>query len=145
IEFGDSARILGGVHGWIETKSPSRFNVEGDLQVCVDWLACLEGHAVASTIGAAACVSVKVVSIPMLVKDKDWHPWFPWRMHWEMVPVKVSGGAGYTWRNHDLDLMVGSCSIGKWVLARSAQAGAQSVVIPAGQSATTFRVSGAGA
>ncbi|WP_028061389.1 Ig-like domain-containing protein [Candidatus Solirubrobacter pratensis] len=147
IEFGDSARILGKLDGWVETRSPSRFNVQGDLEVCVDWLACLEGHAVASTIGAAACVSVKVVSIPMLVKDKDWHVWAPWRMHWEMRPVKVSGGAGYTWANRDLDLMVGSCSIGKWVLARSAQApgGVQVVAIPADQPAATFRVHGDGA
>ncbi len=147
IEFGDSARILGKLDGWVETRSPSRFNVQGHLEVCVDWLACLEGDAVASTIGAAACVSVKVVSIPVLVKDKDWHPWFPWRMHWEMRPVKVSGGAGYTWANRDLDLMVGSCSIGKWVLARTAQApgGVQLVAIPADQPATTFRVHGDGA
>ena len=147
IEFGDSARILGKLDGWVETRTPSRFNVQGHLEVCVDWLACLEGDAVASTIGAAACVSVKVVSIPVLVKDKDWHIWAPWRVHWEMQPVKVSGGAGYTWANHDLDLMVGSCSIGKWVLARSAQApgGVQLVAIPADQPATTFRVHGDGA
>ncbi len=147
IEFGDSARILGKLDGWVETRTPSRFNVQGHLEVCVDWLACLEGDAVASTIGAAACVSVKVVSIPVLVKDKDWHIWAPWRVHWEMQPVKVSGGAGYTWANHDLDLMVGSCSIGKWVLARSAQApgGVQLIAIPADQPATTFRVHGDGA
>jgi hypothetical protein len=147
IEFGDSARINGKLDGWVETRTPSRFNVEGHLEVCVDWLACIDGDAVASTIGAAACVSVKVVSIPVLVKDKDWHWYAPTRVHWEMRPVKVSGGAGYTWSNHDLDLMVGSCSIGKWVLARSAQApgGVQLVAIPADQPAVTIRVHGAGA
>ena len=147
VHFGEHAWITGGLNGWLETRSPSRFNVEGHLEVCVDWLACLDGDAVASTIGAAACISVKVVSMPVVVKDKDWHWWAPLRVHIEWRPVTVSGGAGYTWKTQDLDLMVGSCSIGKWVLARSAQApgGVQLVSIPAGQPAATFRVHGEGA
>jgi hypothetical protein len=144
IEFGDSARILGKLDGWVETRSPSRFNVQGHVEVCVDWLACLQGDAVASTIGAAGCVSVKIIEVPMLVKNDNWHWWAPWRMHWEMRPITAKGGAGYTWSSHNLDVMVGSCSIGKWVLARTAQApgGVQLVSIPAGQAATTIRVHG---
>src|SRR5262249_17285343 len=34
------AHIDGGVAGWIETRSPSRFNVQGHVNVCVDGVAC---------------------------------------------------------------------------------------------------------
>jgi hypothetical protein len=146
LEFGP-ARIGGNVAGWIETRSPSRFNVQGHVEVCVDSVACAQGDAVVSSTGAAACISVSVIKVPMLVKDRDWHPWFPWRVHVEMRPIKVKGGAGYTWSNHDLDLMLASCSIGKWVLVRTAQApgATPTVIVPKDMPAFTVRVHGDGA
>ncbi len=144
LEFGP-ARIGGHVEGWIETRSPSRFNVQGHVEVCVDGVACAQGDAVFSTIGASGCISVSIVKVPMLVKDKNWHVWTPWRVHIEMVPIKVQGGAGYTWQTRDLDLMIGSCSIGKWVLARPSQAGVLSVDVPRDMPAFTVRLHGAGA
>ena len=66
------ARIGGNVEGWIETRSPSRFNVKGHVEVCVDNIACAEGDAVGSTIGAAGCISVSIVRVPMLVKNDNW-------------------------------------------------------------------------
>jgi hypothetical protein len=143
LRFGP-AHIGGGVEGWIQTKSPSKFNVTGHVEVCVDNLACAEGTAVFSTVGAAGCISVSIVSVPMLVKDLDWHWYAPWRVHVEMVPVKVKGGAGYTWQTKDLDLMLASCSIGKWVLARPAQAGGvpRLVFVPQDMPAFTVRLHG---
>ena len=83
----------------------------------------------------------------MLVKNDNWKWYAPWRMHWEMVPIKVKGGAGYTWSNKDLDLMLASCSIGKWVLARPSQAGGELMLVqvPADMPAFTVRVHGKGA
>lgn len=143
LRFGP-AHIGGGVSGWIETKSPSRFNVQGHVEVCVDDLACAEGKAVFSTIGAAGCISVSIVKIPMLVKNDNWKWYAPWRMHWEMVPVKVNGGAGYTWQTKNLDLMIASCSIGKWILARPSQVGGEMLLVrvPADMPAFTVRLHG---
>lgn len=142
LSFGP-AHIEGSVNGWIETRSPSRFNVEGRVEVCVDNLACARGEAVFSTIGAAGCISVSIVKIPMLVKDRDWKWYAPWRMHWEMVPIKVEGGAGYTWQTKKLNLMLASCGIGKWVLARPSQGGGLLLVpVPADMPAFTVRLHG---
>src|SRR3954470_16334375 len=143
LRFGP-AHIGGGVEGWIQTKSPSKFNVSGHVEVCVDNLACAEGQAVFSTVGAAGCISVSIVKVPMLVKDHNWHVWTPWRVHIEMVPIKVTGGAGYTWQTRKLDLMLASCSIGKWVLARPSQAGGAPtyVLVPQDMPAFTVRLHG---
>src|SRR4051794_12881941 len=142
LRFGP-AHVGGGVEGWIQTKSPSKFNVQGHVEVCVDNLACAEGTAVFSTIGAAGCISVSIVKVPMLVKNHNWHVWAPWRVHVEMVPIKVNGGAGYTWQTKKLDLMLASCSIGKWVLARPSQAGGLELVsVPQNMPAFTVRLHG---
>jgi hypothetical protein len=142
LDFG-LAQINGGVAGWIETRSPSRFNVEGWVSVCVYKIGCLDGRAVASSIGAAGCIKVTLLEVPVLVKDKNWKIWAPWRVHWEWQKVSVKGGAGYTWKNHDLDLMLSSCSIGKWILARPSQAGALPTIdVPADMPAFTARVHG---
>ncbi|HEY6889645.1 MAG TPA: Ig-like domain-containing protein [Solirubrobacter sp.] len=143
IDFGP-ANISGNVDGWIQTKSPSTFNVQGHVEVCVDSVACAEGDAVFSTVGAAGCISVSIVRVPMLVKNDNWKWYAPWRMHVEMVPIKVKGGAGYTWSRKDLDLMLASCSIGKWVLARPSQAGdvPTLVLVPADMPAFTVRMHG---
>ncbi len=139
------AHIDGGVKGWIETVPPSRFNVQGDVNVCVDYVACLGGNAVISSIGAAACLKLSIASVPMLVKDADWVWWQPWKMHWENVPIAIEGGAGYTWQTHQTEVMVASCSIGKWVLAQAAQAGNGAVVVAKDQPAVTVRLHGDGA
>ena len=146
LEFGP-ARIGGNVEGWIETRSPSRFNVQGHVEVCVDGIACAQGDAVFSTIGASGCIQVSIMKIPMLVKDHNWKWYAPWRMHWEMVPIQVEGGAGYTWSTKKLNLMLASCSIGKWVLARPSQAGGGMylVSVPADMPAFTVRLHGKGA
>jgi hypothetical protein len=79
----------------------------------------------------------------MLVKNDNWKWYAPWRMHIEMVPIKVKGGAGYTWSKKDLDLMLASCSIGKWVLARPSQAGGYYLIpVPADMPAFTVRMHG---
>jgi hypothetical protein len=139
------AHIDGGVKGWIETVPPSRFNVQGDVNVCVDSVACLGGNAVISSIGAAACLKLSIASVPMLVKDADWVWWQPWKMHWENVPIAIEGGAGYTWQTQQTEVMVASCSIGKWVLAQAAQAGGDAVVVAKDQPAITVRLHGDGA
>jgi hypothetical protein len=145
LDFG-VASVEGGVEGWIETRSPSRFNVEGWVNVCVKAIGCFEGRAVASTIGAAGCIKVALIEVPVLVKDKNWKIWAPWRVHWEWHPVTIKGGAGYTWSTKKLDLMGGSCSIGRWVLARPSQAGGLApIVVPADMPAFTARVVGADA
>lgn len=146
LRFGP-ASIEGGVNGWIETRSPSRFNVQGHVRVCVDDIACAGGEAVFSTIGASGCLSVEVVEVPILVKDRDWKWYAPWRVHWEWRPVTIEGGAGYTWNTKKLDLMLASCSIGKWVLARPSQAGGDGmlkVTVPADMPAFTVRLHGNG-
>src|SRR5690349_2633557 len=70
IDFG-VASIDGKVYGWIETRSPSRFNVQGDVSVCVVTIGCIDGEAVASSVGAAGCVKVSLVEVPVIVRNKD--------------------------------------------------------------------------
>jgi hypothetical protein len=71
---------------------------------------------VASSIGAAACLTVTLFSLP----TPQWVGPAPWDFKWGTTPVKVSGGAGYTWATKKVDVMGGVCSIDKWVQQRSA-------------------------
>ena len=106
LDFG-VASVEGGVAGWIETRSPSRFNVEGWVAVCVHSIGCLEGRAVASSIGAAGCIKVTLHGGPGAGQGQGLADlWTPWRVHWEWQKVSVKGGAGYTWKNNELDLML---------------------------------------
>ncbi len=100
LEFGP-ARIGGNVEGWIETRSPSRFNVQGHVEVCVDGLACAAGRRGVLDDRRLGLHQVSIMKIPMLVKDHNWKWYAPWRMHWEMVPIQVEGGAGYTWSTQE--------------------------------------------
>jgi hypothetical protein len=143
LDFG-VASVKGGVEGFIETRSPSRFNVEGWVEVCVVAIGCFEGRAVASTIGAAGCIKVSLIEVPVIVKNKNWKIWAPWRVHIEWRPITIKGGAGYTWSNKKLELMGGGCSIGKWVLARPSQAGGLApIIVPKDMPAFTALVRGA--
>jgi hypothetical protein len=146
LRFGP-ARLAGGVEGWVETSGERRFNVSGHILVCVDSLACANANAVISSVGAAGCITVTVMSVPVLVKDPDWTWYQPWKVHWESHPITVTGGAGYTWRTGAFDLMAGSCSIGPWQLARPARVGAdvEGIEVPGGQTAVSIRVRGLGA
>ena len=57
-------------------------------------------------------------------QGRNWKIWAPWRVHWEMVSRSRSRAARATrGRPSKLDLMLTSCSIGKWILARPSQVG----------------------
>jgi hypothetical protein len=143
------ASLEGGANGWVETQGAKRFNVNGFMNVCVDSLACARANAVLSSVGAAGCITVTIMSVPVLVKDHDWVWYQPWKVHWESAPIAVTGGAGYTWQTQRLDLMVASCSLGRWELARPARVsqalGGHVLDIAPGQTAVSFQVRGEGA
>jgi len=126
------AHIHGSVAGWTEPAPSNAFDVEGNVDVCVDNVACAKGNGVFSSTGAAGCVTVTVMSVPVLVPDADWVWWAPWRMHWESHPVTVTGGAGYAWATQHLDLMAGTCSIGQWTAQRTTQRSLRAVAAQAG-------------
>ena len=98
------------------SSAPGRFNVQGNVKVCVDALACAQADAVVSSIGAAGCLNVTVASVPWL----QWVGPAPWDFKWVTVPINVTGGAGYTWATRKVDVMAGVCSLNNWVQQRNA-------------------------
>ena len=75
---------------------PSRFNVSGNIEVCVDSLACANANGVVSNVGAAGCITVTVALVPV----PYWKGPMPWDVgvRWEPVarrevvrPVRAPG------------------------------------------------------
>ena len=119
------ASVSAGVEGWIETRQPVRFNVDGRGRVCLASVACAEGAITVSTVGLAGCFSLASIPYPVLVKDANWVWWAPWRVHWEQRTQEVRGGVGYSWAPDKLDVMGNSCDVGPYRAARIAATAAQ--------------------
>jgi hypothetical protein len=119
------ARVSAAVNGWIETRQPVRFNVDGRGEVCVAAVACAQGEVTVSTVGLAGCFTLLEYSEPFLVLDSDWAWYAPWRVHWERRTSRVSAGMGYAWSPGRLDVMGNSCDVGPYRAVRLATAAAQ--------------------
>ena len=119
------ASVSAAVEGWLETRQPVRFNVDGRGQVCVAKVACVDGQVTASTVGLAGCFSLAEIPYAVLVKDSNWKWYKPWRMHWEQRTMRVSGGMGYRWTPAKFDVMGNSCDVGPYRAARVAAFTAQ--------------------
>jgi hypothetical protein len=119
------ASISAGVDGWIETRQPVRFNVDGRGRVCLAKVACAEGAITVSTVGIGGCFTLASIPYPVLVRDSNWAWWAPWRVHWEQRTTEVKGGMGYTWAPGKLDVMGNSCDVGPYRAARIAATAAQ--------------------
>jgi hypothetical protein len=124
------ASISGEVKGWAETKGGGRFNVDGNVKVCIDANACAQALAVVSNVGAAGCVTITAATV--------WVPAWSWSrgFHWVETKVNLTGGAGYTWATRKLDLLIGSCSMDKFRAQRPQR------VVAARQSTDGFDVQG---
>jgi hypothetical protein len=116
------ASVSAGVDGWIETRQPVRFNVDGRGSVCLAKVACAEGAITVSTVGLGGCFTLATIPYPVLVKDSNWAWWAPWRVHWEQRTKQVRGGVGYTWGPGKLDVMGDSCDVGPYRAVRAAVA-----------------------
>lgn len=88
------ASIEGSTAGWIEARTPPRFNVDGSGKVCVLSVACLSGEVTASSDGLAGCFTLMEGDLWELVKDGDWAWYAPFRLHWELRHWRVRRGAG---------------------------------------------------
>ena len=78
LDFGPALDRAAASSGWIETRSPVALQRRGlGRRVRATRSAALEGRAVASTIGAAGCIKVTLLEVPVLVKDHDWKIWAP--------------------------------------------------------------------
>jgi hypothetical protein len=119
------ASVSAAVEGWLETRQPVRFNVDGRGQVCVAKVACVNGQVTASTVGLAGCFSLAEIAYAVLVKDSNWKWYKPWRVHWERRTMRVSGGMGYRWTPAKFDVMGNSCDVGPYRAARIAAFTAQ--------------------
>ena len=119
------ASVSAAVDGWLETRQPVRFNVDGRGSVCLASVACAEGVITVSTVGLAGCFTLLEFSEPFLVFDSDWSPLFFWRVHWERRTSRVSAGMGYAWSPAKLDVMGNSCDVGPYRAVRLAARAAQ--------------------
>jgi hypothetical protein len=113
------ASINAGVKGWIETRIPVRFTVDGSGSICVA-KACLTGDVTVSNIGLGGCFTISNFTYPVLVKDRDWVWYKPWRTHWESRTARLAAGLGYKWGARLPDLLGNSCDLGPYRAARSA-------------------------
>jgi hypothetical protein len=118
------ASVQGSVAGWIEARNPPRFNVVGNGKVCVASVACSSGEVTVSSIGAAGCFTLADFPYPVVVKDKDWVFYKPWKVHTEIRHKRIRGGVGYRWSGGSPSVMGDSCDIGPYQAARSARAAA---------------------
>jgi hypothetical protein len=119
------ASVSASVDGWIETRQPVRFNVDGRGRVCVASVACAEGVITVSTVGLAGCATLAQIPYPVIVKDADWVWYAPWRVHTEQRTLTVSGGLGYAWSSAKLDVLGNSCDLGPYRAVRLGAAAAQ--------------------
>ena len=119
------ASVSASVDGWIETRQPVRFNVDGRGSVCVAKVACAKGEITVSTVGLAGCFSLAEIPYWVLVKDSNWVWHAAWRVHWERRTLTVSGGLGYRWSPAKLDVMGDSCDVGRYRAVRLGAAAAQ--------------------
>ena len=132
------------VNGWIETRSPARFNVDGNGRICLASVACTSGEVTTSTVGAAGCFTLLSFTYYVLVKDSNWHWYAPWRVHFERRSVQLRAGGGYTWSSSRLDTMGNSCHLDSFRAvrgARAAQNGVTTVEIPE-EPAVVLRLTG---
>jgi hypothetical protein len=138
------ASVEGHLLGWIEARTPLRFNVDGSGKVCVLVVACLSGEVTASSDGLAGCFTIMEGDIWTLEKDADWAWWAPFRLHWVLHHWRVRGGAGVRWGG-GINVMGDECDVGPYRAIRSARAaaaGVDTVQVAAGQTALVLRAQG---
>jgi hypothetical protein len=138
------ASVEAHLSGWIEARTPLRFNVDGSGKVCVFGIACTGGELTASSVGLAGCITVMEGDIWELVKDSNWEWWAFWRVHWELHHWRVRAGLGIKWGG-DVRLMGDECDVGPYRAARSARvsaAGDFTVKVPSGQTALVLKAQG---
>jgi hypothetical protein len=141
------ASVDASVVGWLETRQPARFNVDGRGSVCVGGVACATGEVTVSTTGLAGCFSLADVPYWVLVKDGDWAWYAPWRVHWERRSWSVRAGLGQRWSPSRFDLMGSACDVGPYRAVRAAiasQSGERRLDLP-NEPAVALRVEGTGA
>lgn len=139
------ASVEAGLNGWIEARSPLRFNVDGNGRVCLAGKACASGEVTVSSTGIAGCFTLVDVPYPAIVKNADWVWYAPWRVHTETRHLRIRGGIGYRWSGGAPSLMGDSCDVGPFRTARTARAsaaGAYNLTVPAGTPALVLQAKG---
>ncbi|HWH12059.1 MAG TPA: PKD domain-containing protein [Solirubrobacteraceae bacterium] len=99
----DAASVDGQVNGWMQGTS---FDIEGSVSVCLLDVACVNGNALVSSDGVAACASLGTIYYP-IVTFSGGIPDFSYGSY------SVQTGFGYPW-NGSVDVMGDSCDVGPW-------------------------------
>ena len=140
----DIVSLNGQIDGWVDLDR-SLFNLEGIVRACVGGAVCAQGSGLASSVGAAGCVTIaSTVSSPDLLVSFD-----PFRVRFDTRPLLLTAGFGYRWGASSPDLFASSCSFGPYrqaksaALARAAASGAPLPVrVAPGTDAVTLRIRG---
>jgi hypothetical protein len=138
------ANVSAAVDGWLETRQPARFNVDGRGQVCVASVACAGGVITVSTVGIAGCATLVSIPHPVLVPNGEWSFFNPFPFRWGTRIEEVRGGLGYAWSPGRLDLLGNSCDVGPYRAVRLAAVAAQDsrrLTLP-GEGLVSLRVEG---
>jgi hypothetical protein len=141
-EFGGGVSVNGKVDGWVEARSPARFNVSGSARVCVGSKGCASGELVVSSTGLAGCVTLAGGEIPW-VEFTETYPYY----RKTTKRAEIRAGVGYRWSPAKLDVMAESCDIGPYRQVRAArvagaQASEETVTLPRGELAVAVRLVG---
>jgi hypothetical protein len=144
VNFANVVSLNGSINGWLEIPT-RRFNLDGQIRGCLSVL-CAQADGVFSNVGVAGCFDAGRIVWWELVKDRNWSPWFWWRLHWERREIQLKAGFGYSWSSSRVSLFGGSCYLQSYrstrLLPTRAAGAASGVRIPRGQPATALRIVG---
>jgi hypothetical protein len=132
------ASVEAHVAGWIEARTPLRFNVDGSGKVCVIAVICTSGEVTVSSVGIAGCVTILEGSYWTLEGDF-------FHLHWVEHHWRIRAGLGLRWGG-SADVMGDSCDVGPYRAARSARASAAGVFtikVPRDDNALVLKAQGA--
>ncbi|HEY5196814.1 MAG TPA: PKD domain-containing protein [Solirubrobacteraceae bacterium] len=125
----DAASVDGQVNGWLQGTS---FDIEGSVSVCLLDVACVDGNALVSSDGVAACASLGTIYYP-IVTFSDGIPDFSYGSY------TVKTGFGYPWGG-SVDVMGDSCDVGPWRPAGAPDGASASALRAAASSPYRFTV-----
>jgi hypothetical protein len=131
------ASVEAHVAGWIEARTPLRFNVDGSGKICVFSVACLSGEVTVSSDGLAGCITLMEGSYWTLEGDF-------FHLHWVEHHWRWRAGVGHRWGG-GFDVMGDSCDVGPYRAARSARvsaAGDFTVKVNPGETALVLKALG---
>ncbi len=144
INIDDVLKIEGDIDGWIAAKS-LLYSMAGDVRGCAGDV-CGSAKGLVTSTGAAACIDAGSITIETVKKKKNWKWYAPWRVKLETKTIQLQAGAGYRWRDQDVDVVGGECGFKPYKVQRPSRirqaAGAGTVSVASGTTALALRIAG---